>query len=255
MHNFHSKTMFRFVTAVTSEQFTQQQILASQHILNEYQSSSKQVGRPKRKSEIQDVLIDKDNNTSTQSTKRTNYINWFESEHIHDILEAYRIKGTGFKAVQYLNRQFPKLLTESCPRFANLAPSTIDGWFDENGKLLKQFDDQLKGRNKLINSGRPKLINEELETIIIKQLQAIRKSGAAIHIKQIRMFIKAIVKRYQPELLDKLKLGNSFISYFARHTDLQWRCRRATTVAGKLPENWHSQGISSVPCSILTLCY
>src|SRR4051794_7260532 len=121
--------MFHFVTTVTAEQFTQQQILVSQQILSDHKSSSKPIGRPKRKIEIQDVLIDNNNNnnnTTTESTKRSNYVNWFESEYIHDILEAYRITGSGFKAVQYLNRKFPKLTTEICARFVNLAPSTID---------------------------------------------------------------------------------------------------------------------------------
>ena len=136
--------MFRYTSIVTTEQFIQQQVQLSEQIINEQKQQPKlvkrKVGRPLHQIQADEILIDNNNDSfnitdnAVKSMKRAHYVNWFQSEFIHEILDAYRINKSGYLAVKYLNKRFPQLATESAPKFALLRDSTIDGWFDDSRK-------------------------------------------------------------------------------------------------------------------------
>jgi hypothetical protein len=67
--------------------------------------------------------FDDANNGATdvlEAPRKRKYVNWFGSEFIHDILHAHSICKTGYKTVQYLRKQFPKLPTQTEGRFEHL---------------------------------------------------------------------------------------------------------------------------------------
>jgi len=206
-------------------------------------------GRPKRERDANEVLMNASHATDStddhHSNKRGKYCNWFASPFIHDIIAAYHLNLHDSRAtVVYLQRTFPRLPTESSARYEQLAESTIRTWFDSSHKLLPKFAALLeenkspsRGEFHSVLSAHP-FIDEEIKRL----LKVIREKGGVVNILVIRCIMRAVILKNEPELLTELKLGNSFISYWAR-AQMNWSWRRSTTAASKLPENWHQQGI------------
>lgn len=172
--------------------------------------------------------------------RKRNY--WFHTPFIHDILYAYSVEGSGYKAKKWLEHHRPKLPTEKEWRFEHLAPSTIDGWYKE-GKLLPLYEEMLNDVFKYSN-GRPSVLSNhsEIKHKIDKSLELFSEK-IRMGINQVKIIMEAVLLKEKPELLNELKLTAGWISKYCRR-ELGWKWRRGTTGAGnELPENWHEEGI------------
>jgi hypothetical protein len=186
--------------------------------------------------------------TPSCHSKRSRYpMNWFSPAYIHDILEAIRLTKSARSAVHYLQTKYRALPTETNGRFDWLNESTIRCWFDEEWKLKPQYQLRLEAECNPNMKGK-KSILEEYPAIVERIQTRLRRmreddTNATINIDIARTIIMKIVKKYGPEIVDKLKFSRNFISCFLRH-QMGWSLRRGTTVASKLPEDWIEQGVA-----------
>jgi len=181
------------------------------------------------------------------SNKRPKYHNWLATPHIHDILHAFQINGRSARqTVQYLQRSFPRLPTETEARFAHLSEATVRSWHDKDGRLLQRVRRQIGdavmvaprgGGYERVLAGYP-AAEDRIKSI----LQQMRNRGAAVNILIIRLVMQSVLEADAAHLLDTLTLSKAFISQWARQ-QLQWSWRVRTTAASKLPLDWRNQGI------------
>jgi hypothetical protein len=177
----------------------------------------------------------------------------FATPLIHDIIAAViRADGNTKKAVANLQRDFPRLATESEARFASLSESTVRTWFDKTPhqtRLLPRYA-QLIASDQLAAprgpGGRPTRVldsHPDVEAEIKRVLTKMRaEAGAVVNIAVIRWVMRAVIQEMHPPLLMELKLSSGFISTWARsQMNWTWRCR--TGAASKLPEDWMQQGV------------
>ena len=174
-------------------------------------------GRPPKPVEL--LAIDQSKTLSSENTsprapsKRGKYVNWWTSPYIHDILAAYRLNlNSPRRTVDYLQRTFPCLPTESSARFDELSESTIRSWFDDKHKLLPKFQTILnEGKTAAARglhgshalAGYPQ-IEDEIKSI----LNVMRnEAGAVVNIHIIRWVMRAVMEAKEPILLTQLNLS------------------------------------------------
>jgi hypothetical protein len=255
--------MLRFFRSITADE-AQQQSAAALQICAEQQRQASQLrqktellkrgpGRPKKLVDAHHVLemaaataaLETADAVSEPSTKRRKYANWFASAYIHDILHAVQRTGSARRAVEWLQRSFPKLPTESAARFADLSESTVRSWYSD-GKLRPKFqqllDDQRAAAPRGVWRERALAADPAAEQRVKQILRTMRERGASINILVIRHVMHAILQADCPAVLDSLKLSNSFISSWARE-ELQYSWRTRTTAASKLPLDWRNKGV------------
>ena len=121
--------MLRFFRSITADE-AQQQSAAALKCSAEQQRQASQLqqkaellkrgpGRPKKLTDAQHVLdmaaaaATSKEDAVEPAEKRGKYSNWFASAYIHDILHAVQRTGSARKAVEWLQRSFPKLPTEA----------------------------------------------------------------------------------------------------------------------------------------------
>jgi lipopolysaccharide biosynthesis regulator YciM len=163
--------MLRFFRSISADE-AEQQSAAALKCSAEQQSEASQLqqkaellkrgpGRPKKLTDAQHVLAmataasAEDNDAVEPAQKRGKYANWFASVYIHDILHAVQRTGSARKAVEWLQRSFPKLPTESAARFSALSESTVRTWY-KDGKLLPKFQQLLDEQKAAAPRGRGK---------------------------------------------------------------------------------------------------
>lgn len=264
--------MFKFFSSISQEQFLEQQIafLSSESSKASDVSKRKRLpGRPKKVLSVNDALMESDtsNNNNNNSTvdhinepnvqsdeksiqlgkkQKRNHFDWWDTDFIDDIVNAYKINKSGFLTVQYLQRKFPNDLYHN--RFAELAAATIDGWYNkETHQLLPLYQQKFDlgkyydPHNELNN--RIGILDQYLDVkeMLIRTLTDLRKRNCGMKIRNIRMIMKATIMFTKPEILDTLKLSNNFIWLFIRK-NLAWRVRQKTTSSAKLPVDWEAQG-------------
>lgn len=204
------------------------------------------VGRPKIKRTADAVLASAaaaDALVAQAESKRGRYTRWFnEPLLVNDILKAHAETGGSARAtVALLQKQ------ASDDRFERLSHSTVASWFDKSGNLLARHQAALDyGRAHATSTGRsPAMLAEPAaEDAICDILLQLRASGTPLNSHTIRWVMQAVLQDKCPELLQQLKLSQSFISTWVRgHPRLQYRWRARTTAASKLPDNWEEQGI------------
>jgi hypothetical protein len=166
---------------------------------------------------------------------------------VHDILAAYRMHDCSAKrAVEYLNRAFPRRPTESAPRFADLSESTVRGWHDADGKLLPKFSAQVRGHGDTVprGPGRTRVLagHPEIEDEVKRLVSILRERGAVVNILVLRQIMRIVVEDRRPALLADIKFSNHFVSCWARE-QMGWSWRVRTTAASKLPLDWREQGV------------
>jgi hypothetical protein len=84
-------------------------------------ANKRQPGRPKKTSDDRALKLTPPSDTAHDSNVPSGHrIHWFGTAHIHDILHAYEVTGSGYKAIQWLECHRPKLKTESIWRFSQL---------------------------------------------------------------------------------------------------------------------------------------
>jgi hypothetical protein len=183
--------------------------------------------------------------SGSASSKRRYSVHWFSSAYVHDILEAVRLTKSARGAVHYLQTKYRRLPTETEGRFDRLNECTIRCWFDDDWKLKPQYQQRLELEENPNQKGKAAVLDRytELKERIMKRLKRMRDddSNAPINIDITRTIIMKMVKKYNPEIVDKLSFNRMFISRFLRH-EMGWSFRRGTTVASKLPEDWVAQG-------------
>lgn len=217
------------------------------------------VGRPKRPRDITQVLVQDDAVTSTTSaassittpgpptlslesdepaSKRGKYTNWFASPFLPDILTAYSRCHSARTAVSTLRRAHPD------GRFARLSHATLQRWFDQDHRLLPQYQKQLELRASTRGCGFSSLFVQvpDAENEIKQVLLQMRASGVPLNSRVIRLVMIAVLQEASPALLLRHKLSQQFISSWARQ-QLDWRWRVRTTAASKLPADWEEQGV------------
>jgi hypothetical protein len=171
--------------------------------------------------------------------KRGKYTNWFASPFLPDILAAYSRCHSARTAVTTLRRAHPD------GRFARLSHATVQGWFDNQHRLLPPYQKQLEQQTAAARGhGFAGLFAHTpgAEEEIKRVLQQMRAAGAPISSRVIRWVMLAILQEANPSLLLRHKLSQPFISGWARQ-QLDWRWRARTTAASKLPADWESQGV------------
>jgi hypothetical protein len=154
---------------------------------------------------------------------------------------------SGYKTVQYLQNRYPS--NKFNGRFDLLRHSTIDGWFDDNHNLKPEYQEKFNDYGESTNprnaGAKSKLFPyPELEKEIINRLIKTRETGVVMRIRNIRIIMRALIQKHQPQLLEEFKLSKRWISTFVR-SKLNWRTRRKTTAASKLPKQ-----ITSSRCCI-----
>lgn len=213
--------------------------------------SKRPVGRPPLKRPLklsvsQSIQLSADSEEKAEDGARKkprgSYTNWFSSPYITDILAAYERSG-------YSAKRTVKLLTASVPwdidRYARLSHSSIHSWFGANHKLLPRFQQQLDacvaaargcGPDRVFAS--VPQVEEEIKRVLLRM----RETGVPINCNIVKWVMQAVVEEKQPSLLNSLTFSHSFVSQWAR-SQLQWRYRRRTTAASKLPSDWENQGV------------
>lgn len=254
--------MQRFFPSITADE-AQQQSAAALKCSAELQRQTSQLqqkaellkrgpGRPKKLADAHHVLeigaaaaTSKEVHALEPAEKRGKYANWFASAYIHDILHAVQRMGSARKAVEWLQRSFPRLPTESAARFADLSESTVRSWY-KDGKLLPKFqqllDEQKTAAPRGVWRERALAVDPAAEQRVKQILRTMRERGASINVLVIRHVMRAVLQADCPALLESLTLSKSFISSWARE-ELQYSWRTRTTAASKLPLDWRNQGI------------
>lgn len=204
------------------------------------------VGRPKLKRPAEeelvaaaaaDTLIEQ-----LPQPKRGKYTRWFDSPYINDILVAHaRNSGSARRTVLYLQANAPD------SRFERLSHSTVASWFDSNGKLKEQHQQELDaGRAASRGGGHSPALQAApgAEDAICDILLKLRTAGTPLNSHIIRWVMLAVLQDKHPAVLNSLKLSQQYISSWVRNNPrLQFRWRARTTAASKLPDNWEEQGI------------
>jgi hypothetical protein len=254
--------MLRFFRSITADEAQQQSAIAlkcsaeQQRQLSQLQQKAELLkrgpGRPKKFTDAHHVLTTaavaatpEQEAAGEPIQKRGKYANWFASVYIHDILHAVQRTGSARKAVEWLQRSFPMLPTESAPRYADLSESTVRSWY-QDGKLLPKFQQLLNEHKAAAPRGvwreRALAAHPAAEERVKQTLITMRERGASVNILVIRHVMRAIFQADCAVLLDTLKLSHGFISSWARE-ELQYSWRTRTTAASKLPLDWRSQGV------------
>ena len=216
-------------------------------------------GRPKKRPVVS--LVDSSSSSSSSSssassspsstppsasTKRIR-IDWFDSSYIHDILEAVRLNKSARGAVHYLQNKYRRLPTEAEGRFDRLNESTVRAWFDDEWRLKPQYQPRVAAGSH--PKWKPKAAvldeHEEVKRTIIARLTRMREAdGNATITRDIaRTVMMKVIKKYKPEIVDKLKVSIEFVGKFLRD-EMGWSLRRGTTPASKLPEHWIDLGVA-----------
>ena len=175
------------------------------------------------------------------AAKRGKYTNWFASPYIHDVLRAYAVEGRSAKrAVVALQRTAPD------DRYARLHHSTVRGWFAADGvTLLPRFQQQLDARRAGARGpGRPAALAQHpaAEEEIRSTLRRMRAAGAPVSTAIIGWTVRGVLELRAPALLADFKVSTNWISRWAR-AELNYRWRKGTTAAQKLPLDWEEKGI------------
>ena len=172
-------------------------------------------------------------------SKRGKYTNWFSSPFLPDILAAYSRCHSARTTVTMLRRAYPD------GRFARLSHATVQGWFDDQHRLLPQYQKQLELQAATSRGhGFAGLFAQtpEAEQEIKRVLLQMRAAGAPLNSRVIRWVMLAVLQEASPTLLLRHRLSQPFISGWARQ-QLDWRWRARTTAASKLPADWEEQGV------------
>jgi hypothetical protein len=198
------------------------------------------VGRPKVKRTAEAALVAAAAVAELPPFKRGKYTRWFDSPYINDILAAYARTGSARSTVAALRKSAPD------DRYARLSHSTVDSWFDKQGKLLSQYQQQLEaGRAAATYIGPSPALRAApgVEDAICDILLRLRTAGTPLNSHIIRWVMLAVLQKH-PTVLQQITLSQQFISKFVRNNPrLQFRWRARTTAASKLPDDWEEQGI------------
>jgi hypothetical protein len=213
------------------------------------------VGRPKRPRDATELLSAAASSATSAApsitsvatpldepaSKRGKYTNWFASPFLPDILTAYSRCHSARTTVSMLRRAHPD------GRFARLSHATLQRWFDEQHRLLPQYQQQLEQHSAAARGrGADGLFTQApaAEKEIKRVLLQMRGAGAPLNSRIIRWVMLAVLQqdRHDAMLLRHYKLSQQFISKWARE-QLDWRWRARTTAASKLPVDWEAQGV------------
>lgn len=201
-------------------------------------------GRPRIPFSLVPSLPDPTPDSEPPSKRSKHYQDWFLSDVIHYILDMYRKTGfSSHRTVHQLQRDHPTL-------YATLSRSTIDSWFEKDGKTLrKEKQKQLETMQTMKRgpgvvkafsvSSEAKQAEEELK----KQIIAIREKGATIDGRIVKLMMRVVLEKHCPSLLQQVKLSKAFVGNWVRE-ELQFSWRVRTTSAQKLPLDWRVQGMN-----------
>lgn len=253
------KNLFHFFQTVDINTFQQQQqqlqqqssiIIVQQqeeqikeHI--QQQLNKKGPGRPKKQKTVHlhdttTPLTSPDD--STPSTRP--HIDWFSSPLIHEIIHYARSLRSARDVVQVLQKKYPRLDTEQQGRYDSLRESTVRYWFNDSWQLKDQFKQLITGNEKTHYGGKKPLLDSypELDTAIQTRLHQMRDNSCTMSLNIITMVIKGVIKKHHPDLLEQLKISQTFAHKYVKQK-LNWSSRRATT-ACRLPNDWKELGIT-----------
>lgn len=201
--------------------------------------AKRSVGRPKRPRDPS--LAPKE---SPLKKPRGKYTDWFTSPYINDILAEYKRCGNSARrTVERLQAGAPD------DRYKRLNHSTIIQWFDSAHHILPHLQAKLDAVNRVgLERGkgpvRVFVDAPEVEAEIKQMLLQMRRAGTALNSHTIRWVMRAVIEERCPALIDLgyLTLSKSFICRWARE-QLDWRWRKKTTAASKLPSDWEERGV------------
>ncbi|KAK6996843.1 hypothetical protein R3P38DRAFT_3626103 [Favolaschia claudopus] len=145
------------------------------------------------------------------------------------------------------------LRTRDRETFANLAATTVQGWFQRDDHGVKiwnpavleaaKVNGNIPGHDK---GGRRGALSAHPEVVeaIKKRLTILREAGAALNLICVRAIIVATTQKMAPEVFEKryadgsyFKVSDSYCRAFLRVT-MEWSERKATKAAQHLPKNW-----------------
>ena len=207
--------MLRFFRSITADE-AQQQSAAALKCSAEQQCEAPQLqqkadllkrgpGRPRKLTDAHHVLTmasaaaapAKEEAAVEPAQKRGKCANWFASVYIHDILHAVQRTGSARKAVEWLQRSFPKLPTESAARFSDLSESTVRRWY-KDGELLPKFqqllDEQKAAAPRGVWRERALAAHPVVEERVKQTLRIMRERRASVNILVIRHVMRAVFK-------------------------------------------------------------
>jgi hypothetical protein len=205
------------------------------------------VGRPKRERTLAETAAaaaaapEKADSEEQPAAKRGKYTNWFTSPYLNDVLRAYALEGySARRAVAALQRTAPD------ERYARLHHSTLRGWFGADGRtLLPQYQKQyIEARAARRGPGRPSALaaHPAVEEEIREMLRRMRAAGAPVNTSIIRWTVRGVLELRAPALLADFTVSHGWIVKWARN-ELNFRWRKSTTAAQKLPLDWEEQGL------------
>lgn len=135
------------------------------------------------------------------------------------------------------------------PAFKRLKCSTVRGWFTKESKhdktyvLKEKYQDHYStGSYKMGKGGRHSALPDELKERVKEMLLHHRRLGVAISSEIARSLIWAVLKTYQPDLLDTFKVSASWTRHFLSE-EMDWSSRSATS-AHNLPSD-HEQKLAN----------
>jgi len=179
------------------------------------------VGRPRK----QLTLVQADPGADVQQppTKRSN-TNWFGSPYIRDVLDAVRRHSFSWKAaVADLQRSAP---SGDRARYAQLSDSTICNWFEQydgrwqlKAHLQTQLNDGAKPRAGRVST-MPIAVEDECKRVLL----LLRDKGVPVNSHVIRWAMRSVFTRFEPALLETMKLSQQYLSYWVRQ-QLKWSWR------------------------------
>lgn len=206
-------------------------------------------GRPKRAREASETLLAASAAeaklhvlTTAGASVRGEYVDWFQSEHIVQILRAYlRFNGSAKLTVRHLHQT-------SNGTFAGLAESTIRHWWEKDDKmeLRPQYKAALlRGLTVRRGAGRPAFFASipAVEEELMETLKKMREGGAPVTCSIVRCVMEAIVTQRAPDRLAAMPQSQQWASWWVRQEGgLHWSWRKRTTDGSAMPLDWQTRG-------------
>ena len=258
------KLNFYKFTPVTAHDAQVNRILVAEALQKEIESRAKStsaapiknpVGRPKRVRDASKEMMAAAASSSSSSSDsnlnltdesdpkkaRGEYKYWFNTPYIKIILAACEANHYSFRAaVSALRKKNPLV-------FERLSHTTLHGWFEkvDNEYKLKSHPQSMLQDHAAHVRGKVSALQAypEVEEELVSIFNQLRAAGQSMNRRIMRVIMKSILLEKRKEVLDTLKLSNSFISSWV-HKKLNWSWRSATTAASKLPADWENQGIN-----------
>jgi hypothetical protein len=192
-----------------------------------------------------------DDDPGSAPTRKRSYTSWLTSSDFHYIHDAIRRRQSFRGAVRELQQRFPRLPTQQYGKFDLLHAATVRHWYERGSTrtitLKPEYERFLgpSGSIQPVRGGSGPMswweAHPEATHAIREALRTLRdeeRAGIAVGLRLVRWTVAAIADQLQ---LSAPPLSNDSLSQFV-HRELNWTWRCRTTAAGKLPEDWQSQG-------------